>query len=416
MVSLRIATVSHWVGLLSVLLVAACESDESNNQGRRDAAADAAAKPVDAGDAGAKDSALLVAVFVRTPDDRNVYVGAVPEVPNGKLDYSQFIEFGSIDAYTANGFVYVWDREPAQMTQYTVTKDMQLKKGPTVDMLEYGLGGGGVPSFASEHLAYVLSQQLDVIVKFDPTTMEILATIEVEPLKREGMDTYAVDVYRYGDKTAWLLYSENYEDFEIHHSVSLLILSAGEDEAKLITDDRCAGADGGHVDENGDLYIRSNATWGLYAAYGDKHESVKTCTLRVKKGETEFDPSYLLDHKELTGSYVNGPWFHLDGTRYIANVWADDVPFPEDPDEFWNGVGYRQFLVDIEAKTAEPYEHLKDSVLVSSIEFRVDGVPYYQLSKTGSVLGGETEIVELRPDGVKKTFELPELWSFARIR
>ena|GEM_PF-5691085 len=55
-------------------------------------------------------------------------------------------------------------------------------------------------------------------------------------------------------------------------------------------------------------------------------------------------------------------------------------------------------------------------MLVSSIEFNVDGVPYYQLSKTGSVLDGEAEIVELGPDGIKTAFALPELWAFARIR
>lgn len=396
----------HWSALacLALLPLAGCESDEPVQE--------RAAEEPSSEDA----SAILLAVRVRNPEGRNIYVGAVPELPEGQLDYSEFIEFDSVDVYAANGFVYVWEREPAQMTQYTVGKDMKLEKGGTVDLLEYGLGGGGIPSFASEHLAYVLSRQLDVIVKFDPTTMELLGTIEVEPLKREGMDTIAVDVYRYGDKTAWLLYSENYEAYEIHHSVALLILGDGEDETKLIVDDRCAGADGAHVDAKGDLYVRSNATWGLYAAYGDKHEAVKTCTLRVRKGETEFDKDYILDHKELTGSYVNGPWFHLEGSRFVANVWTDETPFPELADDFFNGDGYRQFLVDTEARTAEPYPYLEDSVLVSSIEFKLDGKTYYQLSQTGSVLGGKTEIVELQPDGIKKTFELPELWAFARIR
>jgi hypothetical protein len=54
--------------------------------------------------------ALLVAVIVEGPDDCAVYVGAVPEVPTGELDHSQFLELGSIDVYTSGGYVFVWDR------------------------------------------------------------------------------------------------------------------------------------------------------------------------------------------------------------------------------------------------------------------------------------------------------------------
>jgi hypothetical protein len=424
--------------LLLAPLTAACESDEPSGPAQR---ADAgggtdAGEPVstdagggdegqgadasvdaDAGKPASDNPAILVAVFVRNPEGRNIYVGAVPKVPTGKLDYSQFLEFDSIDAYTANGFVYVWDREPAQMTQYSVDENLQLVKGKTADFLELGLSGGGIPSFASEHLAYILSPALDVIAKFDPTTMEVLGSIEVDRPDRPGLDTYGVEVTRFGKSTAWVISSENYDALEVYHGVTLLLLEDGAEEAKLIEDDRCAGGpDGVFVDGKGDLYVRGNATWGLYAAFGKEAKSVRTCTLRVRKGESEFDKDYLLDHKELTGTYVNGPWFHIEGSRFVANVWADETMIPETPDEFFGGTGYKSLLVDIEKRTAEPYPALDGQVLVSSIEFNVDGQPYYQFSKTGSVVGGTTDVVKLNVDGIEDAFELPELWSLARIR
>lgn len=54
--------------------------------------------------------------------------------------------------------------------------------------------------------------------------------------------------------------------------------------------------------------------------------------------------------------------------------------------------------------------------MVSSLEFELDGVAYYQLSQTGSGVNGSAQISELRPTGLVPRFSLPELWAVARIR
>ena len=118
-----------------------------------------------------------------------------------------------------------------------------------------------------------------------------------------------------------------------------------------------------------DYYVRSGALWGQYAAFGAGSENVRTCMLRVCAGELAIDPDF------------------------------------------------RQLLVDVDAGTAQPYPDLAGGQLISSDEFKIDGVSYYQLSETGYVPGGTTDIVELRPEGITRRFHvMGSLWQLARIR
>jgi hypothetical protein len=394
------------VSFVVALGVASACSDDAPAPGTSDSDGAAATNP-----------AVLLSAYVSTPEDRNIYVGVLPEVPSGKVEYDDFREFGSVDVYAANGGVFVWEREPAEMTRFDVTAELELVEGPRLSFLDYGLSGGGNPIFLAEDRAYVLSPALDVIVVFDPKNMEITGTIDVELPERPGLETYALDPYRFGDSVVFLLTSESSESETIHRGVTAMIVSAkNDDPPKFVEDDRCTGGDGAYVDKRGDLYVRANAIWGKYAAYGDEREQVKTCMLRIPAGETEFDPDFVVDFKELTGTYVNGPWFHVEGSKYLAHVWDPEVPIPEDAGEFWNGEGYRPFLVNIDERTAEPYTSLKGGIVNSSLELEVDGVTYYQVNETDVASNGKADVVELRPDGVKKAFEFVSVWAFARIR
>jgi hypothetical protein len=59
--------------------------------------------------------AVLIGVFVETPDARNIYIGAEPEVPEGELDYSDFVELGNVDVMTYGGWVFASDRDASTL-------------------------------------------------------------------------------------------------------------------------------------------------------------------------------------------------------------------------------------------------------------------------------------------------------------
>jgi hypothetical protein len=367
--------------------------------------------------------AVLVGVIVDNPDGRNIYVGAVPDVPDGELDYSSYLEFGNVDISTYGGWVFAWEREAATLTRYSVREDFSLfQDGEKLSFLSYGGGGefvGGELAFISATRAYTLSSELDVVVVWNPTSMEITGTIPMQPPDvPEGFASFAHHPAVVGDKVIWEIVSNNYEAKEIHHSVMLAVASTETDEpVRYVTDERCAGANGGHMDERGDYYVRADGYWGHYAAYGDQASEVQTCVLRLRAGESEFDPEYMVSMESLTGSRINWPWFHVEGTRYIAWAWDTNETLPEDPGDYWLSRSFKPLLVDLEQGTSEPYPDLEGTIIVSSTERDLDGVKYYEWSKVG-YLGADShaDIVELRPSGIVRRFSTLSLWALGRIR
>lgn len=403
---------------LSTLLGAATVTAATTIGGCGTDASDGTNSNLTAGDG----SAILVGVFVRNPEGRNVYVGAVPELPKGELDYSDFLEFGDVEASAHGGYVFVWDREPATMTRFAVTEDLELRQdGAPLSFLNQGAGnasGFGATVYVSEDRAYTLSSALDAVIVWDPEAMEVTGTIEMDPPERpEGLSTVPSPGHVVGDSVIWPLRSTNWDGEGYHRGVAVAVADAHSDApVRIVEDDRCVGSDGAYVDEHGDLYLRAGGYWGSSAAYGADAADVRTCVLRIKAGETTFDPDFLVDMNDLTGSYVNFPWFHVEGTQYLAQVWDPETPLPESIDDFWDGAGLKPLLVDIETGDAEPYPDVEGQTMVSSVQFELDGVSYYQLSETGSAVEGSVDVVELHPEGVVESFSLPELWALERIR
>lgn len=376
--------------------------------------------PDGAGDAGGGGPAILVAAFVLGVDeDRSIYVGAVPEVPEGELDYSNFLEFGNVDVSTHGGYVFVWERDPAIMTRYTVEDDLSLTPGPSRSFLNYGLGGGGELVYVSETRAYMLSPQLDTIVVWNPAALEITGTIPVDlpkELRSSGFAPFAHKGQVVGDSVVWQIIAANFEALTIHPGVVLAIASANTDEpVRFVEDDRCIGGDGGYVDAGGDYYVRAGGYWGYFAAYGPAREAARTCVLKLPAGGAGFDPDYLVDMRELTGTYVNFPWFHVEGSTYLTQVWDSAVALPENANDYYLGAGLKAQLIDIESGSVAPYPDIDGTIPISSNEIALDGVAYYEWSDQG--LGAaSTQVMELRREGLVPKFSLPSLWALGRIR
>jgi len=367
--------------------------------------------------------AVLVGVYVETPDGRNIYAGALPDVPAGELDYSNFLEFGNVDLSAYAGWVFVWDREAASLTRYNASADFSLfPDGPALSFLNYSPGAefaGGELVFISSTRAYALSSGLDAVVVWNPTTMEITGTIPMAaPVVPEGLFPFAHHPTVAGDRVIWQIVATDGDSQRIHHAAMLAVANANTNEPiRYITDERCAGANGGHVDASGDYYVRADGYWGYYAAYGERPAEVQTCMLRLRAGQAEFDPEYMVPLETLTGSRINWPWFHVEGTRYIAWAWNPAEALPADPLEYWTSRGFKPLLVDLELGTSVPYPDLDGTIIVSSAERSLDGVSYYEWSPTGYIgVDNHADVVELHSTGIVRRFSLPSLWALGRIR
>mgnify|MGYP001554172375 FL=1 len=238
--------------------------------------------------------------------------------------------------------------------------------------------------------------------------MERTEIIEFEyPERPAGMETWANDGYLIGDKVVWNVFSGDWETRTPHPGLTLAIVDANESKKPTFVDDsRCIPGGPSFVTDNGDYYVHGGGFFGYFYAYGEIPEGIRTCALRVNAGETEFDPDYLLDYEEVTGSPVNTPWIHVSGDHYFTRAWDPEVPLPESEDDFWAGGGLRPRLVDLSAGTSEPYPDLEGLLDIDGVTRIVDGVSYFQASETGYFEGGNTDVVELGVDGTQVKFRL----------
>lgn len=418
-----ITNISKLSGLALLALVAAACSDEITVLPAPEAPSEEPEAPAPEDEE--PGPAILIAGLVAGVDGYTLYISAEPEIPSGDFDYSRSLEINATDsyAYTSGGAVFVWEGESLRMRRFDLGDDLELEEGPTLGFSNE-VPGASNHVFISATRAYSLSTDLDRVVVWNPEAMEITGTIEIPELDRpEGMTSFAYwgrgDVV--GDRVIWEIVSSDDESNVAYPATTLAIASASDEEpVTFIEDERCTGGGGGLADANGDYYVRSGAMWGRFAALGEGAEDVRTCVLRLNAGDDAFDPDYLVDFRELTGSYVNYPWFHVSGSQYVAHVWPSETPLPESVDDFYASdaaTHYEQLLVDVDTQTSEPYPHLAGASLISSDEFKIDGVSYYQLSETGYVEGGSTDVVELHPDGIERRFHvLGSLWALARIR
>jgi hypothetical protein len=362
--------------------------------------------------------AILIAGVLVAPDNINVYVGAFPDVPRGELDYSRLREFGNANVYTGNGYVFV--EEGGVVSRFSVGDDYDLVPGPRMSWTNYGFAEANQSYivFGSPTRAYAFVPPIGLVIVWNPETMEITGTLPLDlPTPPDGFETYAYDGLVVGDKVVWNVLTANWETYEMDPGVLLAMTDATEDAPlRFVRDDRCLAGGTSLADAEGNLYVHAGGNLGVFAAYSPDPD-VRTCMLRMNAGEDTFDPDFMADYRALTGSYVSYPWVHVAGNQYLVKRWDPAVPLPESPDDYWDNPALSPFLVDTETGAMEPYPDVAGGLFMSGIPYVIDGVSYFEVSESGAVEGGTTDVVMLTPEGTAPQFHMNgTLSALARIR
>jgi hypothetical protein len=364
--------------------------------------------------------AVLVAAQIVTPDDYLTYVGLFPDVPQGDVKLAAFREFGNANVSVHDGRVFV--EQDGVMQRFEVGPDFKLVEGPRFTWADFGIAtaNASYTVFISKTRAYTFSPQLGVVIIWDPDQMKRTGVIEFEfPVRPDGYDTWASDGFVIGDKVIWNVFSGSFDAPKAHPALTLAIADANTDAPlTFVEDSRCLPGGPSFVDDNGDYYVHGAGYFGFFYAYGEPPTGTTTCALRVKSGQTVFDPTFKLDYATVTGGPVNTPWIKVSGGKYVTRVWDPAVPFPESADDFWTGEALHAELVDQNAGTSTPYPDLDGILDIDGVTRIVDGVSYFQVSETGYVEAGSSDVVELRPEGTVPKFHLDGafLLNLERVR
>ena len=221
-----------------------------------------------------------------------------------------------------------------KLKRYALNADNQLElKG---SMALPANSSAAIVVEVSEEKAYVCCQSLDMIIVFNPKTMTETGRIDVSGLRNEGLSAYPGAMYVRDGILYVALEQYNSQWMPSENALEMALYDVSDDKFIKKIRNTSLGLCGptrpvdNHSifeDEKGDLYINCTGSFGYIPG-------LNSGVARIKKGETEFDESYVINFAEtkvdgLRGDYVNV----LLMCRYVGNgkMYSYGYAFALDP-------------------------------------------------------------------------------------
>jgi hypothetical protein len=225
--------------------------------------------------------------------------------------------------------VYVTSDEEGTMTEVTFSSDIAPSVGRKVSFANYRITsttGGNLHHFSSPTKAYFVSQDALEIIVWNPKTMEIIDTV---PLDLE-MEPAALYVAFYPRPIvvddSLVLVSNEHDEEGIGIRVQVSVIDLESDRVVSTTvEPRCHGMVKSAVSSNGDRYFASGAASAAVHLLAPA-AAPAPCILRMRNGETSFDPDWSRSFTEELGTQLwTGVTPGKDGTLYVQAI-AQDAP------------------------------------------------------------------------------------------
>jgi hypothetical protein len=267
---------------------------------------------------------------------------------------------GEVVPIVHNGKVFASDDRAPVIGRYDVGPDDQLVKGAELSFA--GVGMTEVVSWfiyiVDDTKGYVFDPAGRRIVVWNPSTMTLTGTqIDLSVLDREGWTPrLALEIFspwRRGSEllipTAW-----TGQDEERRFANGLLILDVETDTVvSTAEDERCGESYMTVEDASGDRYFFPSAFSSPQHFFADQRGP--TCVLRLRAGESAFDPDYQLDLSALgSGSAAVGGV--PDGAGGFFFAAADDALWNEPENN--GGEYWRIWHYDFATEASRPVDTL----------------------------------------------------------
>lgn len=214
-------------------------------------------------------------------------------------------------------------------------------------------------TFISKTLAAGLSYDFKVFF-FNPSTMQLTGdkidlTSLVDPAWNSSDPTEMI--YRDGKIYIGIMYRNYFGPFSttIKDECNIAVCDvAGKKLDKVITNTQTTPT-GIHAKYNGSMLV--DALGDIYVLghkFYDSGQTSKnpTAILRIKKGETDFDPTYFFNTETATGKGVTGMQFAGGSKAFICVYYPDEVN-PLDPYSGYNDPVFKYWTVDLPNKTTQ---------------------------------------------------------------
>ena len=319
-----------------------------------------------AGGEAALGPAYLMLHTVSSPEGRQNYVFVEPSLDVGDLDNKKGREIsGASRAAALGGSVYLFDGDELTIERFNVAADRTLNPVGKLSVQSLGFSFFGEAStFVSPTRAYhIQTPEVGLAVIWDPSTMKIVKTIDVTASKGEEFtDWYVTPGFVRGDHLFSAVFNTKRDGdrYLTDPRVRFLVFDVKTDELVAdISDDRCGpGGDGYNygIDSNGDLYVVGDGTFGVFELFGVP-KSKPACVLRIKAGETDFDPDFVQVMEDMMPDRTAGAGFwYIDSLgKFVTMSRAKGMELANET-EYLAQTDWRPYFIDPSDWSSTPIE------------------------------------------------------------
>lgn len=249
--------------------------------------------------------------------------------------------------------------------KYIRTEDGIMQVAGTVTLP----AGGNAQSmtFLDENKAYIGLNTHGSIYIINPTTLEHLGDIDLTSYAVGDNNPDPADMI-IRDNKLFIALNQNITMYSLHDSAYVAIINTSDESIdKVILDTRMTGVSSSYnhavfMDENKDIYFYSQGAWGYQPGANDGF-------LRIKNGETEFDPDYYFSPKNTTVNGVDGGVLYGMTLCYAGNgkVYTTMMApaLTSDPPDYENDKNSVPVVLDIYNKTIQKLDLPNTSMYAS---------------------------------------------------
>lgn len=313
----------------------------------------------------ASDPVYVLASGVCGPDSCQTYLGTTTSLEPRRVDIRpQAIELeGFVYPFRHRDAVLVPGGESPALTRYTLGGSGELVKGPTLSLAGAGYSGtitAGRARIIDDEKAYVFDEAGGVIFIWNPSDMSLTGReIDISLIHRDGQDAF-VSAWENGARQRGdlLFVPVGWSDsttYEFRPVAGMLVIDTARDEVvKLVEDPRCPELESSVVTPEGDIYYGFPSAAGMLDVNA-RDPSFPACSLRIRAGETEFDPDYFLNVSELTGGRIGCCGSSGGGsTAYIQVLHEERIGITDRTELFGSAHNdWRLWRLDLESQRAE---------------------------------------------------------------
>ena len=283
---------------------------------------------------------LVVGSYVELPNGQTSYFTLVESInETGLVSYDRSLESpGVARLYPApgNAVFSIGGGEAPTITRVEVdVENGTLTPGETISFANFGVVNMqyNALTILNDSKAYYRDETQGQVITFNPTTMEVLGSIQVPGVNRDGFVT--INAFNAHLRGRYLVYSvewANFETLEISPDGGLVVVDTQSDTVRLELDDRCGGLYHSVETADGNVYFGPEISVGLFVRVIGEQSAGRPCVLRLRDDGQGFDPSFVVYLDDLTGGEPVGNLVWGGGNQ----LWFERYDFENAPIEVAN--------------------------------------------------------------------------------